>query len=235
MLVLLASKKPADALRGAVHALETMPAKPENGGEAARLAAVAVDLAILLGKPKEGITRTFVDRFLTHEPPLLTHGATTYFSSLAVCVSAPPDVARPCVARVGALFESGYFGGATASSRDALVGARQFIDGDFAGAGRTWRPVSSDLFGEGLRTPISVALEYAGDRGVLDRADDFAISLGQVSPDIELAYVRRALRAQKSGDKATARRLTKAFVDRWDTADEFPPALAQMNAILASK
>jgi hypothetical protein len=233
VLVLQADRKPGEALRAAQSVLQTMPATAEKGGEATRLAATAVDLAVFLGKPTDGVARAFFGRFLNADPPALTRGAATYFAALSICVQASPALAKPCIDRLATLFDSGYFSGATTSSREALAGARRFIDGDFASAARTWRPVTTDLLAMEMRTPVSIALERNGDVSLLDRLDDQAIAEGELSPDIALAFVRKALRAEKHGDHETARKLAQRFVDRWDEADERPPALAQMKAILA--
>jgi len=44
--------------------------------------------------------------------------------------------------------------------------------------------------------------------------------------------VRAAKRAEKRGDAKRAQELARAFVERWDAADERPPALADMKRVL---
>ena len=48
----------------------------------------------------------------------------------------------------------------------------------------------------------------------------------------ELVHVRKALRAERSGDKEMARKLARQVTDAWAVADERPPALDQMRKLL---
>jgi hypothetical protein len=212
-----------------------MPAKPENGGEATRLSATAMDLAAFLGKPGDAIAQNYVDRFLDVEPTVLSHGATSYFGGLSICVQSPPVLARRCFQRIKTLFERGYFGGATSSAQEGLEGARRYIEGDLVGAAKAWRPVSADLLADEMRIPMSLAFERAGALTLLDRIDERSMRESQGSPNIEMAYARKALRAEKQGDMATAHKLAATFVERWEGADDLPPLLGEMKRIAAKK
>ncbi len=84
-----------------------------------------------------------------------------------------------------------------------------------------------------MRIPMSVAFERAGDTELADRLDDLPIDKKITSPETDLCWVRKALRSEKRGDLPLAQKLAREFVDRWQTADEIPPAVTEMKRVLA--
>ena len=47
--------------------------------------------------------------------------------------------------------------------------------------------------------------------------------------------MHKAERALAAGDRDKARKLAGIFVERWESADDRPPAFARMSAILSTK
>ncbi len=233
ILLLHVERRPGAALDKAMQTLRATVPKRETGNSATRIAATIVDLGAFLGKPVDDAIADYVERFVMPETPALSQGVTTLFGVLAVCTQTKSPAADRCIDRIATLFDHGYFGAAILSARDAIEGARHYIKSDWAGAAKAWRTGAAELLAEALRNPMAMALDRAGEMDLADRVDDPPVASNLTAPDAELAYVRKALRAEKRGDLETAHKLARIFVDRWDTADERPPMVAEMKRVLA--
>jgi eukaryotic-like serine/threonine-protein kinase len=233
VLLVFGEHRPGAALDYAIDALAKLEAKPLNGNTATRLATAIIDLGNLTGRSIDAPIADYLNRFVFPDPPALTHGATTLFGAIAVCTQSKGADATRCIDRITSLYDGEWFAGAVLSGKDGIEGARRYVHGDFAGAAKAWRPVASELLAEMLRAPMSIAFERAGSAEVADLLEDPPIAAKLTSPEIELCWVRKALRAEKRGDLPLAQKLAREFVDRWQTADEIPPAVTEMKRVLA--
>jgi hypothetical protein len=161
------------------------------------------------------------------------------FASLAACLQTPPPLGPRCVARIDALYRAGHFGAGYVGAAEAIAGARAYIAGDYAGAARSWRPMlaRSNVGSENMRPSIADALDRAGFPDLADRVD--AVGVDNVVIPMEsqsvpsLALERSAHRALVRGDCATAKRYAQHLIDKWELADEVPPAVDRMKKLVA--
>ncbi len=135
------------------------------------------------------------------------------------------------MARIAALFHGGHFGAAFIGAADAVAGAERYAAGDLAGATKAWRPMlsSTSLTLQLMRDTVGQAYDRVGDPALADRAD--APSLEANAP-MSLAFVRAAVRASVRNDCATARRYAQCVIDKWEAADEKPPAVDRMKKLI---
>jgi hypothetical protein len=232
VLLLHGEHKPSAALDMGIAKLETIVPAPIMGNTPTRLAADVVALGAFLGRNVDTPIEHYLNRFVYPEPPPLTHGVTTLFATIATCTQIRTSIGDKCVDRLAELYSRGWFGGAVLNSGEAIEGARRFVHGDYVGAAKAWRPNATDFLAESMRGPMTVAFERAGDDDLAERMDRHAIEQGSVSPETDLCWVRASMRAEKRGDLPRAQELARAFVARWEAADERPPALAEMKRVL---
>jgi len=219
------------ALQMAITEIGAMPARLDTSLEASKLAAQAAELSAILELPSPAV-EDFVNRFVVPEPSIFSRGVVPLFASLAACVQSPNPLGTRCVKRIAELFRAGHFGAGYVGAADAIEGAGRYVAGDFPGAARAWRGVfgRSSIGLEQLRTPLADAFDRAGDPDVAERVDAPAIEEAALP---SLALVRAATRAARRGDCGTARRLALILVDKWDLADEKPPAVDRMKKLAA--
>jgi hypothetical protein len=116
-----------------------------------------------------------------------------------------------------------------------LEGAERYSQGDYAGAALAWRPMLArpgwqlDYF----RDPLAIALEKTGQDDLVEKADAPTLTHPGRFNGVELAWVRAARRAERRGDKATARKLAQQVIDAWSVADVEVPAVAEMRKLVA--
>jgi predicted Ser/Thr protein kinase len=173
----------------------------------------------------------FVDRFVLAEPHRLWTEMREYeVVALGACLRATPERRAPCLARVRATTAVSWTGAAPGVD-ELLRGAEPFLDGDVKGAVATWRGA------------IGTRAEPALPAGVFDTAGDAAVGARLDARDVDSklfhgahpAAAREARRAAQRGDLARARELARRVADAWAVADITPPALSEMQAILATK
>jgi hypothetical protein len=171
-----------------------------------------------------------VARYFDPEPSPANRGFVMQYAAPFVCAHAPPAVARRCFKKLHEIFP-----GDLASSEGLVEGAERFAQHDYAGAARAWRPLArkpgieaiwyGDLF--------ATAFERAGDTDLAEKLDALTVAKPGRYNGAELAYVRSARRAEKRGDKETARKLARAVVDAWGVADTDVPVVLEMRKLLA--
>jgi hypothetical protein len=218
------------ALDAAVDELARLPARPDTSLEGARLAAQASELSAILERPPLHM-QDFVARFLAPEPPVFSKGAVPFFASLSACMQTPNPLGTRCVARVGEMFRAGHFGAGYVGTAEAMKGAELYVAGDYAGAARAWRALfaRSSVGTDNVRGAVADAFDRAGDPDFADRVDGPALESATPS----LALARAARRAVARGDCAAARRLAQRLIDKWELADEKPPAVDRTRNLVA--
>jgi hypothetical protein len=152
-----------------------------------------------------------------------------------VCTAAPGKVAERCLATVDALQKRGYLSGVFALDTGVIAGARRYVAGDFAGAAAAWKPLlraPGDGLGA-LRDVVATALDRAGEPDLAEKVDAPSLAGAGTFNGADLAFVRAAIRAEKSGDHARARALAQRVVDAWAVADAPVPSVVEMRKILA--
>lgn len=234
-LILHAQGKPKAALDLATSALAALPARAENGGIAARLASVSIDIAQFL-EVKTSAPADYYTRFMQPDPPALTHGIVTFFSSIGVCHAFDKPMGLACFGRLQTLFDAGWFGAALDGAKESLEAGRRAMLGDYVGAAAAWRPIAHLGFaGEIVLAPMGRVFVLGGSDDVIAKLDAAVVAQGSTLPNADAAYVRAVSRAVRRGDMVTAKKLASEFVARWETADVVPPALVEMRKLAGEK
>lgn len=218
----------------AVRSLEALPALDLNAGKAFRFAAAGAEAARYLGRPA-AFVEDVVERFLEVEPPHVRVGVMPFFALVYACLEAPKPVARRCVARLREVYERGDAGGIVGAAPMVLEGAERWMAGDAVGAAKAWRPMLREggNVGEGpFRHVLTTVLDRARLDEMAERVDAPFLTLVDTRSAVDLAFYRGALRAEKKGDYATARKLAEAGVERWQHADDDVPAFREMQTLL---
>ncbi|HET9954658.1 MAG TPA: hypothetical protein VFQ61_09140, partial [Polyangiaceae bacterium] len=218
----------------ATRVLSNMPAEDVNAGKAFRVAAAGAEAARYLGHPAAFVD-DLVRRFIEAEPPHVHVGVSPFFSLVYACMEAPKPVARRCLKRLRFVYQRGDFGGVIGVVPMILEGADQWIAGDAHGAARAWRPMlrqGGNIGEAAFRHILTEALEKAEMPELAARIDARILQLVDHPDAVDLAFARAAVRAEKSGDIAQARKLAQACVERWQHADDDIPARREMQALL---
>jgi hypothetical protein len=149
---------------------------------------------------------------------------------LVFCAVAPPKIAKRCFARLRAMSP-----GPVGMMEGWLEGAERFSQGDYAAAARYWRPMlaSPGWQLDDTRDLLAMALERVGDDDLVAKVDAPTLSKPGRFNGVELAWVRAARRAERQGDKETAKKLARQVVDAWSVADIEVPAVAEMRKLIA--
>jgi hypothetical protein len=231
-LIMFGEGSPGKALEYAKRTLAEM--KPGVArGEATQLASFAVYLAVDIDKPTD-FANDFLAKFLDPKKPAVTNGVTTLHLLVGMCMNLKKADGEACITRLRATYDAGHFGSAFISSDGLITGATHYIAGRWDKAAAALRPVTGpNLFKtEGVREPMAEAFVRAGEDAVAEKLDATWRD-DEVAPEANPAHVRSALRLERHGDIAHARRIAQAYVSRWDFADERPRGLDEMKKLLA--
>ena len=227
----------AAGLARAQRALQTVPVISRLDWSDMSLVETALGLAMLLDRGPE-VADELAQRFVLSEPPRLYayQDYTTYNAGL-VCLHASKDVGLRCVRRVRQLMAQGYFkGGHTALIPSMLEGLERALEGDRLATVRLWRQLPSVVRGAEMRIRLLDELgehELAAslDRELVDKANTDVHGAAFIN-GVTFAHVREALRAEKRGDKITARQLAEKVVKAWGSGDADVPAVGEMRKLL---
>ena len=191
------------------------------------------DKVLFSDKPTDFVN-DFLAKFLDPKKPAVTHGVTTLHSLVSMCMLIKKPDGEKCIARLRATFDTGHFGSAFIGSADLVAGAEDYVAGRYDKAASTFRPlVGPGLFKtEGVREPVAQAFARTGQDELAEKLDGFWRD-DEVMPAANPAHVRTALRLERRGDVAHARRIAEVYVTRWNTADERPRGLDEMKKLLA--
>ena len=214
--------------------LAELPATDTNAGQAFRLASAVSEAAHYVGKPA-----TFVDdvvvRYLDAEPPHVRIGIVPFVALLHACASAPAATGERCIRRLKQLFARGDLGGLVSAAPAMMDGAERWVTGDVEGAAKIWRPLvreASTLEVESLRHVMAEAFDRSGMMDLGARLDADILTLADQPGAMDPAFPRGAIRAEKTGDFATARKLATVALTKWRTADDDVPAALEMKALV---
>lgn len=187
-----------------------------------------LELARILGREHESAD-PLVTRLVLSEPHRLVTDQPHYEQpAIALCMSASPEVGRPCLARLRELRELRRTRAGRMEGADALLeGAMRYVEGDARGAAGAWRPLVRSG-GMPLRAEV---YDEIGEPDLAAAAEGREIrrpSFGGAS----LAQVRAAHRARAAGDPARARELAEGVVRAWSLADVPVAAVDEMRRLL---
>jgi hypothetical protein len=193
-----------------------------------------LDVGLIVGKVAP-LADAFARRFVLAAPPLVAQDQSDsrYVPDAfaRVCANASHEVAKACLARIGALVERGDFEPPSSADKADIRGLERFGTGDLRGAADAWR---SMVAGDVDRRLYAVAFDAAGDADLAERVDERLIAAQDGNyGGASLSHVRSARRAMARGDRARAKQLAQQVVDAWGAADVPVPAVAEMRALLA--
>ncbi len=214
--------------------LAALPTTDANAGMAFRLASAVAEAAHYIGKPAPFVD-DIVTRFVDAEPPHVKIGVVPFVALVHACASAPAATGKRCIHRVRQLFARGDLGGLVSAAGPMLEGAERWVAGDVEGAAKIWRPLvreATTLEVESLRHIIVEAFDRSGMMDLGARLDADMLSLADMPGAMDPAFPRGAIRAEKRGDFAVARKLANAALAKWQTADDDVPQAAEMKALL---
>jgi hypothetical protein len=207
-------------------------AKAENTRSGSMKAFYAANWAIMtdivLGQTPDWVD-DLVKRYLDPDPPMMA-GAIPAVGAVLACTFAPKPVARRCFDRLRILLPGPFVG-----IEGLREGAEAFSQGDYAGAAKAWRTSMNEPSWQttSFRDPMAIAFDKVGETALAEQVDAPYVQYGGEFRGVNLAHVRAARRAEKRGDKETARRLAQQVIDAWSVADEEVPAVADMRKLVA--
>jgi len=187
-------------------------------------------LSKLLGRSREVADALSSHLVLSGDVQLVSENRLYIGPLIQLCMDASPDIARPCLDRIGREHSRGNVRQLDSSSA-FLAGARQYIDGHDRAAVDLWRPLLEDAFHAKL-LPVD-AFDRAGEHQLADRLDALREESRRLHGEA-LSTPRIAVRAAKTGDVERARRHAKRAIDAWATADAPVPAVDEMRVLLRS-
>jgi eukaryotic-like serine/threonine-protein kinase len=189
----------------------------------------AAFVAMILGRDADYMN-AFVSRYVAASPSEIEGDLWTTYTTTVACTVAPKDAARQCLARVRA-----FTLGPVAWTDGLLEGAERYVEGDWAGATRAWRPMLAHPGWQldFMRDVVATAFERAAEDDLVEKLDAPILGYPGRYNGAELAHVRAARRAARRGDKDTARKMARRVIDAWSVADEQVPAVDEMRKLIA--
>jgi len=183
--------------------------------------------ALLTGRPLQDADR-LVARYLDDGASHV--GFLTQTLVLIACAVAAPPTAKHCFARLREIA-----GGPVGMIEGWLEGAERFSQGDYASAARYWRPMLANPGWQldYTRDLLAIAFEKLGQDDLVAKVDAPTLARTGRFNGVELAWVRAARRAERQGDKDTAKKLAHQVIDAWSIADVEVPAVAEMRKLVA--
>lgn len=196
-----------------------------------RIAWQALELAVVLGRPRE-VADWLIARFLDPDPPLLdSHFESISMQIPAICMLA--SMPARCFKRYRSL--RAQLGANTQDTDGLVIGAEWYVKGDYSRASHAWASLGGrrlalasalpDAMVDAFERTNAVDLAEEVDQEVMKRAWEFN--------GATLGHVRSARRALARGDREGARQLAEQVIDAWSQADDKPPALAEMRQIVS--
>lgn len=232
--VLLAEARYGEVMGKVPQLLAALPADDANAALAFGLAYQGVRAGVILERPADFVD-SVVTRYVLSEPHHVVDGVTPVVSLVHACVLAPRAVGRRCIERLEQLRHDGRLPTIFSAIETVLAGASRFVAEDYAGAVKHWRTLlRSAAWVQGpLREPFAIAFDRAGEPELAEEVEAPVVALVDLPRTADMAWVRAAKRAYAKGDKAQARKLARAVVEKWRFADEKVPATQEMKSLLA--
>lgn len=200
--------------RAIEYGLETLRRLPDdnaNAGTAYRVLSAMTEASHYLGQ-KPAFSEEILDRYLFADPPRLRVGVVPFTSVVYACTDAPPAYAKKCMKRLRDAYAKGEAGAVVGAAPALLEGAQKWVEGDAKGAASTWRPLLREagaFLDDSFRIVMVQAFDTAGLPELGDLVDADFIGLAEYPNAMDLAFVRGAMRAEKRGDFAGARKLAE--------------------------
>jgi hypothetical protein len=118
-----------------------------------------------------------------------------------------------------------------ASVAPLLAGAERYVNGDHAGAAKAWRPLLKDggRATDALRHAMALSFDHESQFELATKLD--AEAVGGRFNGADLADVRAARRALRSGDRDSARKHAARVIAAWSVADDTVPSVNQMRKL----
>ena len=193
------------------------------------IAADAVTLAVLLGRPSE-VADAVIAAF-TSQGGLPFAGSAEHERRLiaSICAYASPAGSAQC-------FEAmdGLRGGPTAQSAAFIAGARRYALRDLTGAAAAWRPLvrGADEHLAVMPEAMVTAFAAAGELELALEVDRRTRELAPLYGGATMAMARAALAVAADGDPVEASARAKVVVDAWRFADEQPPIVRDLRRLV---
>jgi hypothetical protein len=233
--VLIAQALYTRAIEFGIEALRKLPNDNASAGTAYRILAAMVEASRYLGK-KNPYVQEVLDRYLFVDPPRVSKIGVVPFSALVdSCTEAPTEYAKKCVKRLRESYAKGEAGGVVGAAPAILEGAQRWVDGDAKGAANAWRPLlreSGAFLDESFRLVMVSAFDAAGMVDFGDLVDEDFLGIADLPKGMDLALVRGAVRAEKRGDYALARKLAEHCLAVTRFSDSELPLTKEMEGLL---
>jgi hypothetical protein len=215
--------------------LRKLPDDNANAGNAYRILASLTEASRFLGK-KPAFSEEIFAKYLFVDPPRLKIGVVPFTSLVYACTDAAPATAKKCVKRLREAYAKGEIGAVVGAAPALLEGAQYWVDGDVKAAANSWRPLlreSGAFLDEAFRFVIVDAFDRAGMPDFSDRIDADYISLVAHPKAVDFSLARAAMRAEKRGDHAQARKLAEHMIEALRFTDSDLPVVKDLQALLA--
>jgi hypothetical protein len=199
------------AIEYGLEVLRKLPNDNANAGTAYRILSAMSEASRYLGQ-KPTFTEEIVDRYLFVDPPRLKIGVVPFTSLTYVCADAPAAYAKKCVKRLREGYANGEAGAVVGAAPALLEGAQKWVEGDAKGAANAWRPLLREagaFLDDSFRLIMVAAFDLAGMPDLGDLVDGDYIGLSEFPNAMDFSFVRGAMRAEKKGDVAHARKLAE--------------------------
>jgi serine/threonine-protein kinase len=232
--VMLGEAKYANAFATVPRMLHVLPGDDEHAAQAFLIAQRGVYAAEILDRPADFVEE-LVQKFILSDPHHIVDGVVPFNSLVASCCLAPRPTGKACAERLLQLRADAKLPTIFAGADTVVAGAARFIADDYAGAAKAWRTLlrAPGWIQDPLRDVMAIAFERAGAADLAEEVDGPTLAFIDYPRTADLAWVRAAKRAEKRGDKARARKLAQAVVDKWRFADEDIPSVREMKALLS--
>jgi hypothetical protein len=232
--VLLGEAKYGAAFATVPRIVHDLPSDDEHAGLAFQLAEQGATAATILERPADFVGE-LVTKWVAAEPHHVIDGVVPFNHLVTACCLAPRPTGKQCIERLQQLRADGKVATIFAGSDTVLAGAARWVVDDYPGAAKAWRTLlrAPGWIQDPLRDVMAIAFDRAGAPELADEVDAPTVALVDLPRTAALAWVRSAKRAEKRGDRALARKLAQAVVDKWRFADEDIPAVREMRQLVA--
>jgi hypothetical protein len=190
----------------------------------------AFEVGLILGRARE-VADQLIAGYLVPDPPRLdTTAVLVPLQMPAICLLASEPGA--CLQRFRALRP--LLGTATQETDAFLDGVEHYMAGDIAAAARIWAPLvrGSKLAASTLPAEMVLAFERIRAYDLAEQVDGEVMKRASEFHGATLGHVRSARRAHALGDAVRARQDAQRVVQAWAIADQTPPAVSDMRALL---
>jgi serine/threonine protein kinase len=190
----------------------------------------AFEIGLILGRGREVADQLVAGYLVPDRPRIDTTAALLPLRMPAICMLASEP--RGCLQRFRGLRR--HLGTATQDTDALLDGVDRYMAGEIAAAARIWSPLvrGSKLAASTLPAEMVLAFEQIRAYDLAEQVDSEVMKRAGEYHGATLGHVRSARRAHALGDSVRARHDAELVVKAWATADQTPPAVSDMRALL---